>query len=62
MVMVMMMVVVSDERGIVYSCPVVCMTDTLASTSPFSKALKRAPLGILLIGLHADIIEQKCYV
>ena len=56
-----MMVVVGDERGIVYSCPVARMASTLASRSSFAAASKSGPLGILCIGLHADIVEQKCH-
>ena len=38
-----MMIVVGDERGIVYSCPVTRMAATLASTSPLSAAWKSRP-------------------
>ena len=55
----MMMVVVGDERGIIYSCPVTHMAGTLALTSPSFAPLKReTPFPILLVGLHADIVEQ----
>ena len=37
----------SDRRCIVRNCPVASMASTLASTSPFSVASKRGPLGIL---------------
>ena len=56
-----MMMMVGDERGIVYSCPVARMASTLASRSPFAAASKSGPFGILCIGLHADIVEQKSY-
>ena len=61
MVMILLVMVVGGECGIVCNCPVAHMAGTLASTSPFSAALWRGPSGILLIGLHAGIVEQKCY-
>ena len=54
--------VMDDERGIVSSCPVARMAGILASRSPFFTASKSSPSGILFIGLHADIVEQKCYI
>ena len=41
--MMMAMVVVGDEGGIVYSCPVARLVGTLASASPLYKASKRGP-------------------
>ena len=55
------MVMMDDERGIVSSCPVARMAGILASRSPFFAALTSEPSGILFIGLHADIVERKCY-
>ena len=55
-VMVMMMMVVGDKRGIVYSCPA-RVVGTLASRSPCFAAWKRGPSGISFIGLHAGIVE-----
>ena len=43
----MVVVVVGDERGIVYNRAVACMVDTLALISPFCAASKSAPFGIL---------------
>ena len=41
-------------------CPVTRMTVILALASPLCAASSReAPLPILLVGLHADIVEQK---
>ena len=60
-VTILLVMVVGGERGIVCNCPVAHMVGTLASTSPFPAALNRGPSGILLIGLHAGIVEQKCY-
>ena len=48
-------------RCIVGNYSVTRITAILASTSPFSAAVKRGPLGTLFVGLHADIVEQKCY-
>ena len=52
---------VGDERGVVYSCPVSRLVDTLVSTSPSATALKRGPVGIVCNGLHVDILEQKVF-
>jgi hypothetical protein len=64
--LLVMMAVVGDERGFVYSCPVTRMAGTLALRSPFFAACKRdrfpileARFPILLVGLHADIVKQK---
>ena len=48
-------------RGIICNHPVTRITGTPTLTSPFSAASKKGPFGILFNGLHADIIEQKCY-
>ena len=48
-------------RNIICSHPVARITGTLTSTSPVSAALESGPVGILFNGLHADIVEQKCY-
>ena len=49
---------ISDKRGIVYSCPVIRVVGTLALTLPFFAALQRGRFPILLVGLHADIVGQ----
>ena len=54
--------VVSDEHGIVYSCSLARMTDTLTSASPSAVALKRGPVDILCVMFCPQIFSnKKCF-